>query len=175
MGFDVKGVNPKINTKDDEFPLLEKYNWNNFDNFQDKYKAMEENNEKDEYWEQYEAHQAANPGVYFRNNVWWWRPLWDFVCNNCQDILSKEDMENGSFNNGYEINESKSNKIAKRLYILLEDKTVDDYELAYEEFRKNKKESGDEEDSFLGNYPFCRDNIARFAKFCEESGGFIIC
>ena len=25
-------------------------------------------------------------GEYFRNNVWWWRPLGDFVCSNYEEI-----------------------------------------------------------------------------------------
>ena len=41
---------------------------------------------------------GLNPDKYFRNNVWWWRPLWDYVCNTCYDILSEKDMNAGSYN-----------------------------------------------------------------------------
>ena len=174
MGFDISGVNPKMNTKKDEFPLLKKYDWDNYKTFEDRSNAMKENNEEDAYWEQYEEELAANPGIYFRNNVWWWRPLWDFVCDHCPDILTQEDMEHGCYNNNHEITEKKAKKIAKRLKMLIEDKTVSDYELAYEEYRKKKEESKDKKESFMGNYPFCQENIAKFAKFCEESGGFVI-
>ena len=147
MGFDLNGINPVIKS------------------------------EAPENKEDYEALQRwykDNPGIYFRNNVWWWRPLWDFVCSNCDDILTEEDMNHGCFNDNHKISETKAKKIAKRLYALIEDKTVEDYELVYEEYRKKKAESDDKEESFMGNYPFCQDNIAKFAKFCKESGGFVI-
>ena len=172
MGFDISGVNPKMNKND--YPLLDKYDYSNFDSWDDRNDAMEKDNEKEKYWEQYEQSQIDNPGMYFRNNVWWWRPLWTFVSENCDDILTDEDIEHGCYNNNHEINEKKAKKIAERLYMLIEDKTVADYELAYEEYRKNKKESDDKKESFMGNYPFCQENIAKFAKFCEESGGFVI-
>ena len=28
-------------------------------------------------------------GEYFRNNVWWWRPLWDFVAQ-IDELYSEE-------------------------------------------------------------------------------------
>ena len=28
-------------------------------------------------------------GEYFRNNVWWWRPLWDFVAH-IDELYSEE-------------------------------------------------------------------------------------
>ena len=34
-------------------------------------------------------------GHYFRNNVWFWRPLWQLICEECDDILTKKQMERG--------------------------------------------------------------------------------
>ena len=157
-----------------DYPLLEKYDHDNFESWGERQEAMEANGEERKYWEQYNQQQEDNPGIYFRNNVWWWRPLWDFVCEHCDDILSKEDMERGCFNDHHEITEDKSLLIAKRIEDLIEDQTIDAYEIAYEEYRKNKADSDDSKESFLGNYPFCKDNIARFSVFCRESGGFVI-
>ena len=172
MGFDISGVNPKMNKTD--YPLLEKYDHDNFESWKERQEAMEANGEENEYWEQYNQQQEDNPGIYFRNNVWWWRPLWDFVCNNCDDILSKEDMKRGCFNDHHEITEEKAIKIAAKLQSLILDKTVDEYEENYEKNRKEIEESDDKDKAFMANYPFCKENIARFAQFCEESGGFII-
>ena len=172
MGFDISGVNPKMHKT--EYHLLDKYNWDNYKTYDERENAMKENDEKDAYWDQYNQQQEDNPGIYFRNNVWWWRPLWDFVCSNCDDILTKEDMERGCYNDNYEITEDKAMKIAVKLNALLLDNTVTEYETAYEEYRKNKQESEDKDEAFMSNYPFCKDNITKFAKFCEESGGFII-
>ena len=30
-----------------------------------------------------------NVGKYFRNNVWWWRPLWDYCCTVDTDLADK--------------------------------------------------------------------------------------
>ena len=174
MGFDVSGLNPKMNVKEEDFKTLFKYNHNKYETFDEWHNALDEAGVRKEYQEQMEQFEDANPGIYFRNNVWWWRPLWDFVCDHCPDILTQEDMEHGCYNNNHEITEKKAKKIAKRLKMLIEDKTVSDYELAYEEYRKKKEESKDKKESFMGNYPFCQENIAKFAKFCEESGGFVI-
>ena len=54
-------------------------------------------------------------GEYFRNNVWWWRPLWDYVCQNCDDILSENDMFSGGYNDGRNISGRKAMKIGHRL------------------------------------------------------------
>ena len=32
----------------------------------------------------------SEKGDYFRNNCWWWRPLWDFVCDNV-DVITDDD------------------------------------------------------------------------------------
>ena len=61
MGFDVYGLEPKINTAEPE--ILNK-NWSEF---------SEE--EQELYWKEKNKFEKENPGIYFRNSVWWWRPL----------------------------------------------------------------------------------------------------
>ena len=80
---------------------------------------------KNEYFELKDQYQTDNPGDYFRNNVWWWRPLWEFVCTVCDGILTENDMEKGCYNDGKKISKTKSLKIAKRLSKLIADGTVD--------------------------------------------------
>ena len=174
MGFDISGKNPKINVSEKSFVILTKYKMDNYDSWDDWCNAMKEDDVEEKYWEEYESYQDANPGIYFRNNVWWWRPLWDYVCDHC-DCLEEKDYSKGWYNDGSFINKAKSKQIASTLRRLIKENHTSDYELAYEEFRKNKAESDDKEDSFKSNYPFCVENVRRFAKFCEESGGFYIC
>ena len=69
MGFDLYGEEPKSNT---EMP-----DW--VSDYQDergwaKWDKIEEDKKNDEYFEATEKNEKENPGVYFRNNVWWWRP-----------------------------------------------------------------------------------------------------
>ena len=123
MGFDLYGMNPTINKK---YPpkynkILKKYGTDGMINWQ---KDIPEK-VKDEYFELKDKYQEDNPGDYFRNNVWWWRPLWQFVCASCDDILTEKDMERGSYNEGHKISKTKATRIAKRLSKYLADGTVD--------------------------------------------------
>tara|TARA_R100000008_G_scaffold71022_1_gene48749 strand:+ start:987 stop:1364 length:378 start_codon:yes stop_codon:yes gene_type:complete len=116
---------------------------------------------------------SPNPDVensdYFRNNVWWWRPLWDFVANNCSDILSEEDIRAGQFNEGHHINANKAVAIATRLLQMIENGHVDNYVKEY----KAEIEKLDD-DNWDKNYPINSENIKTFANFCLHSGGFKI-
>ena len=67
MGFDIYGIKPRENTIK---PEILKKDW---------YK-LEQQEEKDKYFDAKNKYEEENPGQYFRNNVWWWRPLWDYVC-----------------------------------------------------------------------------------------------
>ena len=57
----------------------------------------------------------ANPGEYFRANVWGWRPIWEFVCEVCPDILTEEDYTKGQYNDNHLIEADRARDIAKRL------------------------------------------------------------
>ena len=85
----------------------------------------------------YFAWQDNTRGAYFRNNVWWWSPLWDYVAKTCSDIISVADATGGTNNGGHKISKTKAKKIAKRLRSLERKGEVDDYANSY----KNKLES----------------------------------
>jgi len=36
------------------------------------------------------GNHKSQKGEYFRNNVWWWRPLWDWTYEQCQDIITQK-------------------------------------------------------------------------------------
>jgi hypothetical protein len=141
-----------------------------------------------------------NPGLYFRNNVWWWRPLWEYVTEMCFDVMSEEDRKGGNFNSGYEINEQTTIEMVKVLTILVKSGFVKEYERTYKEMQENaeleecnlcngtgkrddKHVKGKcnkcfgkgEHEPFDNNYPFDEENVINFIEFLEESGGIKIC
>ena len=122
MGFDLTGLNPTVNKV---YPqryndIMDKYGK---DGWLDWQKDIPEDI-KDEYFELKDQYQMANPGDYFRNNVWWWRPLWSFVVVSCGNILTEKDIEHGSFNDGHKISKTKAIRIGKKLSKLLADGTI---------------------------------------------------
>ena len=184
MGFDLSGMNPNLTRQEPELPFFP------------------ERTDKD--WEKYHDWQEENSGVYFRNNVWWWRPLWHFVTATCDNILTEKDIERGSWNDGHKISKTKAGKIAKRLHSMIEDGKVKEYENGYKKelasleqvdcdicdatgSRKKPPESGAGDyqecngcsgtgkvDDWAKSYPFDEDNVRQFANFCANSGGFEI-
>ena len=63
----------------------------------------------------YFAWQSNTKGAYFRQNVWGWRPVWQYVMENCGDIISVEDAQRGSYNDGHEITKEKAKLISNRI------------------------------------------------------------
>ena len=185
MGFDLSGMNPNFTTPEPTLP------------------PMAERTDKD--WERYHNWQDDNCGIYFRNNVWWWRPLWMFVSESCSNILTDKDIEGGSWNDGHKISKTKAGKIARKLYKLIETDQVKAYESKYKREldsleqvdcdtcgatgRRNKPPepgAGDyqecngcngtgKKDDWAKSYPFSEENVREFANFCSNSGGFRIC
>ena len=81
MGFDLSGVNPKINK---DISTYKHYNEG------DEIWKSDDEEKRKKFYEDMDKYHNDNPGVYFRNNVWWWRPLWDFVCMQCDDFMTDE-------------------------------------------------------------------------------------
>ena len=183
MGFDLTGLNPNLTRPEPELPSFPEMT--------------------DKHWELYREWQEENCGTYFRNNVWGWRPLWNFVTGACDDILTEKDMEAGCYNDGHKISKTKAGKIAKKLYNLIEGGLVKDYEGGYKKNLDSLEQidcnicdatgkrqeppltgAGDREcNGCKGtgkrnhpdkSYPFDEDNVRQFANFCANSGGFRI-
>lgn len=53
-----------------------------------------------------------NPDAYFRNNVWWWRPLWMYCCDVAGDVIDDETADGGHFNDGVGLDEDGSLRLA---------------------------------------------------------------
>ena len=180
MGFDIHGINPVMREiSEDKYPTYTKYSKLEF---RDRIELFEADSKlEDKYNEEWNLREKENCGIYFRNNCWWWRPLWNYVCNSCLDIMDGDDMEGGGWNDGYEISEEKASAIAKRLFELIntgDAKGYEDYHAkTMKEAEENNKgkEMGDDGYDWNDSYPFSVDNVRNFAQFCSESGGFEIC
>ena len=139
-------------------------------------------------------------GEYFRNNVWWWRPLWGYVAKQCSDILTEEQIKGGCFNDGVLISAKKAQAIGLRLRFLIDQKEVKKFEDGYQKYLdslpdepcEHCKGTGKRDDEFVkgecngcagkgtrrpwaSQYPFKEENVREFADFAIESGGFRIC
>ena len=150
MGFDLSGMNPNLTRPQPELPPMTE--------------------RTDKHWEKYHKWQDENCGTYFRNNVWWWRPLWHFVTGACDNILTEKDIEQGSWNDGHKICKTKADKIAKKLFKMIGSGQVKEYESEYKKYIK-----GLGKDDWDKSYPFSEENVREFANFCANSGGFTIC
>ena len=179
MGFDLYGLAPKMNKDIKKFPTYHKYkdmDWIKKDKvFNDDEKLRKK------YWEEHDDFEESNPGTYFRNNVWWWRPLWTFVCDNCFHILSEEQMEGGHSNSGIRIEHDQAEEIHNVIVNVIGKDQIKKMDAELEKDRKeaverNKgKKSTDEDFIWSANYPFDSENVMDFAEFCKQSGGFEIC
>ena len=207
MGMDVYGLDPKRNTATPTAitDFLDENGWVDWKKLERNDTVDEEgetvmSKEHEAYWKAKDEWDNSNPGTYFRNNVWWWRPLWDYVCFACDDILDEEDADAGHSNSGHQISEKKAEVIAAKLKVLIKNGEVDYFAT---ERQKALDDIPDEECEFCNGtgvrkdmkidngcngcqgkgsrrpfntqYPFDVDNVKEFAKFCEQSGGFEIC
>ena len=182
MGFDVYGLNP-VNNLDIEKPLYP-------NNFNDLSKEQ-----KDDHWARVKAFEEAVPGDYWRSNVWWWRGLWSYTVEVCNDVMSDTHMSAGGSNDGIKIPKTTSLRMACRLIQAEDDGRLDKYEEEYEKWRNNLE---DEKcvgcngtgihthlqekcnpcdgkgmaKNFMKSYPFKANVAKRWRKFVESSGGF---
>lgn len=191
MGFDIYGLQPVINT---ERPSI----------LYKDYLDLDEK-ERDIYRDENHKFEEENPGIYFRNNNWWWRPLWDYIVENCSDILSEKEIRSGGFNDGAEIPKHKVDKIVEVLEKLIDKREHLKYEKRYKNEQSklpnqecsccegigvishdNKKDKSlmkechvcngtGERENWGKSYPFDAENVESFVKFLGQSGGIRIC
>ena len=148
MGFDLKGFKPNNEPLPDEPAWLADGDW------------------AEEARKAYISWQQNTPGAHFRNDVWYWRPLWDFVCEVCDDILTEEDMEEGMSypSSGLVISKTKAKKIAARLRKV--DKDLEDHQIDHE---KRKKDLPDEECDICDGTGRRNDDIGISARNVDPS------
>ena len=189
MGFDLYGAKPIERT---EKPEMLEQNWQDISE-----------DDREEYWKINSDYEKSNPGVYFRNNVWYWRPLWAYVCQVCYEVMSEDDMEAGTHNGGVKISMKKARKMYKILETLIDAGEVQKEEERYRKSLEDmpletcsvcdgsgKKRPGDsdpkrkkcwkcegtgEQENWMTSYPFIEKNVVEFSHFLRDCGGFRIC
>ena len=161
MGMDVYGLNPQLKSEKPEI---------DFSN------ATEE--QRTEYFEAMDTFEQQNPGFYFRNNVWWWRPLWDYVCTVCDPVMTQYQKERGEYNDGYEFDAELTAKMVELLDADIAKNGHHQYEkehLADQAEAKKREESGEIDKAWVCSYPFDPENVESFTNFLRYSGGFQVC
>ena len=177
MGMDVYGLNPTTTAPTQP-------NHDDFDS---------------EDWKAYWDGQSLS-GQYFRNNVWYWRPLWNYVANLCSEVITEEDLDAGHHNSGHVIDAERCKYIANALAHELLNGGVEEYKKEYDKAierlplvkcdicdgtgqRDDEYVRGDcngcdgkgERKHFDTGYPFEVSNVREFHTFVKNCGGFEIC
>lgn len=70
-------------------------------------------------------------GEYFRNNVWWWRPLWDYCLELHGDIAGK--VEYGHSNDGDGLDGDDARTLGECLLADIDSGVTSEYEQSYRE------------------------------------------
>ena len=148
MGFDLYGLKPN---NPDEAIRPEQLDWS----------KKHTQKAKDKYFKSVDEYEEEVVGHYFRNNVWFWRPLWGFVIASCGDILTDNDAERGSYNEGHRISKTKAIRISKRLSKI-------DNEGVLEEMQKTADEQRKKADK---HNKIVREEMDAVTKACKKEHG----
>ena len=107
MGMDIYGINPVRRGDDPKRP----------DNMWENKEPQPTRKEIDQYLEQKNAYEEKNAGIYFRNNVWWWRPLGALIHEKIEkkDWFSEDHAKALQDNSGFEWSEEEAKEIADEL------------------------------------------------------------
>ena len=206
MGMDVYGKNPKQNKPLSEFPVYNKYTQmekqdegDNIGGFKQKWKELDADEKlREQYWKESHDYEEVNVGYYFRNNCWWWRPLWNYCYHIADDLISEKLFNSGHSNDGAGLDAKDAKLLGNRLLQQIREGKTIEYQASYQQYlddlpdndcmRCNNNNHGNNKkkdctncnktgksENFNKHYPFDIDNVKEFAEFCMESGGFKIC
>ena len=166
MGMDIHGLNPKMHKEITDYPTLmmiksleKKEEWDKRRDLLDDIPV------RDKYWAEEDEYNKENKGIYFRNNCWWWRPLWDFCYNVAPELISSELWGDGHHNDGAGLNDEDAELLGELLLKAIKEGKAKEFKKHHEEHQKDEE----------FKYTFDADNVKDFAEFCIESGGFEIC
>jgi hypothetical protein len=82
----------------------------------------------------YGQNPTSETGEYFRNNVWWWRPLWNYCCAVGADVISDEVADMGHLNDGVGLDTEGAMTLANILQAELESGRTTEYECKHREY-----------------------------------------
>jgi len=122
---------------------------------------------------------ANDAGRGFYRNIQAWTPLWRFICQNCDDILTTQQMEEGFANDGIKIGARQTKLIVDRLENIINSKYSIDANKAKTTFKEAARLNLLEVQKVLGvdSSPSSQDlrsALIEFLDFARHSGGFRI-
>tara|TARA_B100000900_G_C20543738_1_gene701639 strand:- start:888 stop:1481 length:594 start_codon:yes stop_codon:yes gene_type:complete len=146
MGFDISGLNPNVKIKSPKCPK---------NLFQGCSKE-----EEDKYFDELGKYQEQK-GTYFRNNVWWWRPLAHYVLTHTK-VISEDQKECWSYNDHCIVQDDDAKEIAKQLYKLVESGHTKRFSAEWEARRKTLEVHNDKVEKELEEH--CQDVYKKLGK-----------
>jgi hypothetical protein len=141
MGFDLTGLNPK--NKKYKAPTNELYE-----------------NDQDLFFEELEKYQNQK-GAYFRNNVWWWRPLAHYVLEHTK-VIDEDKKKSWSYNDHCIVENEEAIQIAKQLRHLIKKGHTKRFEAEWEARRKKIEKHNDKVEKELKKH--CQEVCKRVGK-----------
>ena len=136
MGFDITGLNPKnivINEPERPENLFEL-----------------SKKEQDKYFDERELYLNQS-GIYFRNNVWWWRPLAEYVLKYTK-VIPEHEHESWHYNDCYEVSKQYAEMISKQLNHLIKSGHTKQFEKDYEKTRKKAEKHNEKVEKELETF-----------------------
>ena len=147
MGFDIYGMNP-YNPNKAVKPTI---NWD----------SQPSRKQADKYFKEKGKYQEEVVGDYFRNNVWWWRPLADYVIK-FTGCIDESDQVAWSENGGHEVDDQTAKQIHNQLQVLIESGHTKKFEDDYEKERLKAEKHNDKVEKELEK--FCKSVEKRLGK-----------
>ncbi len=98
-------------------------------------------------------------GNYFRANIWWWHPLWDYCCDVAPDVIDEGLQDAGRYNAGATLTAWEAVRLADRLMSEMLSGATQAYAA---EFARRNQETP---------YRFESQTVREFARFLGASGG----
>ena len=74
---------------------------------------------------------STKEGEYFRNNLWWWRPLWDYCANVADDLIDEETYTGGHYNDGVGLDADGARALGMRLLEEIQSGRTAEFEQRY--------------------------------------------
>jgi hypothetical protein len=147
MGFDIYGMNP-YNPNKAVKPTID---WD----------SQPTRKETDKYFKEKSKYQEKVVGDYFRNNVWWWRPLANYVIQ-FTGCIDESDQVAWSENGGHEVDDQTAKQIHNQLKVLIESGHTKKFEDDYEKERLKAEKHNDKVEKELEK--FCKSVEKKLGK-----------